>query len=524
MIFQAHKGVCTENPENTMPSFIAAVNQGYKTIELDVSVTSDLKFVLCHDSTINNTARLESGEKIPESIETSSITYEEALQYDFGIGFAKKFKGTKIPLLSDVFELARKYDIKIKIDNKYQRFTDEQKKAFFEFLKPYTDIACLTCFTVKEAQEANTFFPDMHIHYDGEVNEENLEKLSRFLPKDRLTVWLPLECSATWWVKVEYANERLSALVKKYARLGLWILSDKSELEKAELLGAEIVETNGQLKPILQTDAVADMHTHSQGSHDSVCKVEDMCIAQIEKGTKMFAVTDHLDTASFTADDDFSVITDTERTIKELNEKYKGKQDILFGIEIGEGFWVPEVCEKVTYMADYDVIIGSVHLVKYKDLTKAYSGIDFSKLDDETVAEYLDAYFDDMLTMIKSCDFDILAHLTCPLRYIKGKFKKDVDMSRYDEKINKILKLIIKKGIALEVNTSSYGMLGDFMPDIDILKKYRDMRGYLITIGSDAHTANDASKYFDIALQAIKEAGFENIFYYKNRKPYQISI
>ena len=46
MIFQAHKGVSTEYPENTMPAFIAAVEQGYKIIELDVSVTKDGKFVL----------------------------------------------------------------------------------------------------------------------------------------------------------------------------------------------------------------------------------------------------------------------------------------------------------------------------------------------------------------------------------------------------------------------------------------------------------------------------------------------
>ena len=29
----------------------------------------------------------------------------------------------------------------------------------------------------------------------------------------------------------------------------------------------------------------ADMHTHSESSHDSVCPIEYMCLAQIEKGT-----------------------------------------------------------------------------------------------------------------------------------------------------------------------------------------------------------------------------------------------
>ena len=91
MIFQAHKGVSTEYPENTMPAFIAAVEQGYKIIELDVAVTKDLKFVLLHDNTINRTARYENGDVIFDTVKISDITYSQALQYDFGIWFSKKF-------------------------------------------------------------------------------------------------------------------------------------------------------------------------------------------------------------------------------------------------------------------------------------------------------------------------------------------------------------------------------------------------------------------------------------------------
>ena len=68
MIFQAHRGVSTENPENTMPAFESAVRQGYEIIELDVSVTKDLKFVLLHDDTLNRTGRDENGDSIPEPI------------------------------------------------------------------------------------------------------------------------------------------------------------------------------------------------------------------------------------------------------------------------------------------------------------------------------------------------------------------------------------------------------------------------------------------------------------------------
>jgi glycerophosphoryl diester phosphodiesterase len=132
MIYQAHKGVSSENPENTMPAFIAAAEQGYKVIELDVSVTKDMEFVLLHDSTINRTARNEQGESLSEPIRIDEITYEEALAYDCGIGFSRKFRGTRIPLLREVLSFAKGHGLRLKIDNKYQRFPEAAKCAFFE--------------------------------------------------------------------------------------------------------------------------------------------------------------------------------------------------------------------------------------------------------------------------------------------------------------------------------------------------------------------------------------------------------
>lgn len=269
---------------------------------------------------------------------------------------------------------------------------------------------------------------------------------------------------------------------------------------------------------------LADMHTHSENSHDSVCNIEDMLVSQQQRGTSIFAVTDHFDTASFIDYDVFTPIQKGYDTVNRLNQKYKDSMLVLSGIEISEGFWYPEIYKKAINLVDYDVVIGSVHLVKYKELTYAYSKIDFSKLSKETVEAYVDAYFDDMLTMLDTMDFDILAHLSCPFRYINGKYNLGLEIAQYEQKIEKILRKIIQKGIALEVNTSSFDGLGDFMPSTDILKKYHDMGGYLITLGSDAHMQEHASCHFDKAMETIKEIGFKHIYYYLKRKPYPIVI
>ena len=89
----------------------------------------------------------------------------------------------------------------------------------------------------------------MQFHYDGPVTAASLEQIHSFLPKERLTVWLPHKNPNTDWVSVDFASKPLAELVRQYAHLGVWILSEYSQLKEAEALGAEIIETNGSLKP-----------------------------------------------------------------------------------------------------------------------------------------------------------------------------------------------------------------------------------------------------------------------------------
>ena len=85
VMLQAHKGVETEYPENTLPAFAAAGEQGYEMIELDLRMTKDDRIIAMHDSSINSTGRNPDGSEITENIRIYDITYEEALEYDFGI-------------------------------------------------------------------------------------------------------------------------------------------------------------------------------------------------------------------------------------------------------------------------------------------------------------------------------------------------------------------------------------------------------------------------------------------------------
>lgn len=261
-----------------------------------------------------------------------------------------------------------------------------------------------------------------------------------------------------------------------------------------------------------------DMHIHSKNSHDSECDIFDMAKAAKQKGAAGFAVTDHCDVGFY-----------KELNLKEIvggsffdAKKADDETDltILKGIEIGETILNKSVADEIINSFDFDVVIGSVHTVRLKNFEMPYSQIDFSKMEKDVLEAFLNQYFDDMLEMAETFDFDILAHLTCPFRYINGKYMLGESCEKFDDKITKILNCIIKRKIALEINTSclySGSKYPDFMPEKQIICKYKKMGGELITIGSDAHISENFANSFDKAFEFIKSIGFENVYYYKNR-------
>ena len=269
---------------------------------------------------------------------------------------------------------------------------------------------------------------------------------------------------------------------------------------------------------------IADMHTHSEYSHDSSCPIEEMRKAQVEKGTNIFAVSDHFDTYAYKDYDIFTPIQKSFETVAKINEREEGKTLLLAGIEISEAFWHPNLYEKIKKLCDYDVVLGSVHFVRFDKIPVPYSIFDFSSTNKETRDAFLCAYFDDMEKLIDFTDMDILTHLTCPIRYITGKFGFAISMEKYQEKIDRILEKIISRNIALEINTSTFSKMGSFMPDEKIAKRYFDLGGRLLTLGSDAHQSENASGYFNDALQMLKTIGFPNIYYYKKRKAFPLPL
>lgn len=513
---QAHRGVASECPENTFSAFYRALYQGYDVIELDPEYTLDKKIVILHDGEINRTARNSDGSAIEKSIAVRAITYGEAKAFDFGIARGQKFRGEQIPLFSDVLRFAKREGIRLKLDGKIAEFPEEMLEILLSEAKPCQDVLAITSGSVEFLKKCILKLPDVNIDYDGAVTKETLEELKGLVPKERLTVWLPLKCRETEWVGVPFADEENTALVKQYASLGIWTVYNYEAFYEAMRFSPDIIETDGTVKPEKNAGLRFDMHTHSENSHDSVCPVSEMEKAERAHGMAGFALTDHADIEYC---DTIDVDAIAKNAIADISAVC-GKIKILYGIEIGEATWRNEAAERLIRENDFDVVVGSVHAVRFPEFSMPYSGIDFKKMGKETAKAYLSAYFSDMEEMVKTCDFDVLAHLSCPLRYINGKFGLGIDLSDYSEKIDEILRLIIERGIALEVNSSCVhpgSGYNAFMPEEWVIKRYLSLGGYLITTGSDAHIAENAANAFDELYALLSRLGVKNTYYYEKR-------
>ena len=90
----SHRGFNTVAPENSMPAWGAAVALGAEEIEFDLWYTKDGEIVSIHDSKLD---RVSDGEgRVYEH------TYEELLQYDFGVKYNERFKGLHILRFEDI--------------------------------------------------------------------------------------------------------------------------------------------------------------------------------------------------------------------------------------------------------------------------------------------------------------------------------------------------------------------------------------------------------------------------------------
>lgn len=266
---------------------------------------------------------------------------------------------------------------------------------------------------------------------------------------------------------------------------------------------------------------LVDLHVHTDNSFDGNHSATFFCEKAEVLDLRAIAFTDHCDVDQFIIDSEYEKrIFQAFFEVSKVRSAFKGKMIVLNGIELGQPTFDIECSEDIISRYEYDQIIGAIHNLRNKE--------DFYFIENLTLSEaedLLKQYFDEIIIMLEWGNFDVLAHLTYPLRYFYSKSNLEIDLSKFDEQIEIILKLAVEKNIALEINTAALRQpLNKLSPEIDIIKRYKEIGGKYVTVGSDAHYAEHLAADIDIAYDAALEAGFECITFFQKRIPMLMKI
>lgn len=278
-----------------------------------------------------------------------------------------------------------------------------------------------------------------------------------------------------------------------------------------------------------------DCHTHTQFSVDSEADL-GMCAERADRlGLVAYAVTDHCECNSWYPAEHYSdgddmhdsyrykdCFLDSVAAVTALKEKYNGKLNLICGVEMGQPQAAPEAAAFINADERVDFIIGSLHQIRGE---KDFYYIDYIDLGTDKIYDLLERYFTELNEMCRTNSFDVLGHLTYCLRYMKQRHGIEPDISRFDGIIADSFRTLAQNGKGIEINTSGLRQgFGETFPNLKYTKLFREMGGEIISVGSDAHTAEDIGKNVRDGIEIAKAAGFTRIAYFKKRQPQFIAI
>jgi histidinol-phosphatase (PHP family) len=242
---------------------------------------------------------------------------------------------------------------------------------------------------------------------------------------------------------------------------------------------------------------IADMHCHSRFSADGHDDIDRMCESARAKNLTYIAFTEHLDYHPRDMGYGFFKETQYLAAIAEASARLDGRLGVLSGVEFGEPHLYPREFCRVNSLP-LDAIAAGVHMLGDNFLGDA------DLLERHSISEIYEIYYQTVLETVRFGGFDVLVHLGLP----KRNYGVSLESSPV---VDEILREMISKDIALEVNTSPLRKgCRESVPDAVIASKFASLGGRKITIGSDAHSAEEIAADFPYALgliQSLNAAG-----------------
>ncbi len=261
---------------------------------------------------------------------------------------------------------------------------------------------------------------------------------------------------------------------------------------------------------------MVDQHLHCNFSPDSKADLFDYLKLMEEAGNEYLNLTDHFDYLENLKDlipfDYMTSMRKQHAFIKSL------KEPVYSGIEVGYNKEHEEKVKNFLSEFDHSIILLSIH-----DNDENRIQYCIASSYDTPTDDVVKLYFKQMLEAVNSSiDFDVLTHIGYVFRYTKG----EVEPLNYLEEVKKVLEALVKKDRALEINTGclSRGTYDAHTFYAEVLKIYKELGGYKLSLGSDAHSLKDYCRLFEDAKKLLRDNGFNEVTIIKNRVHTQVAI
>ena len=251
-----------------------------------------------------------------------------------------------------------------------------------------------------------------------------------------------------------------------------------------------------------------DYHMHSKVSFDGHDTGLAMAMAARERGLKEICFTDHID---YTPEMD--MVFDTAA----YSAAYDGLEVpgllIRRGMEFGLTPDNPARLKEDLGRRAFDFVLGSVHLV---------DGLDV----------YLEPYWENRpydqairlhLETTLECvrvheDYDVLGHLTYIAKCGANPRKELLRYCDHKAILDEILLELVKREKGMELNTSGIDRCGGPLPTLDYFRRFYELGGRIITVGSDSHDVARAGQYTHEMVAQLKKI-FGYVCTFEGRRP-----
>lgn len=252
-------------------------------------------------------------------------------------------------------------------------------------------------------------------------------------------------------------------------------------------------------------DILSDGHVHTRLCNHAVGEMEEYVKSAISRGLHRIIFLEHVEKGIDYQETTW--LTDTDLIYyreegRRLQAEYEGQIELGLGIELG---YNPEArAEIMAWLAEHDQVwdrIGiSCHFLRLPE-TGRHLNLLSRKQENIALARragtdsLLERYFTTLIEGVELLPGNVLCHLDAALRFVDGLTFSD----RHLALIDRLLRAVSQKGMALEVNSSGFRIRGEPFPRRFIIEKAVGL-GIPLTAGSDAHRPQDVGNRFSDLL------------------------